>query len=114
MIIGIEKLSILCEIGCNKEERGVHQEIQVDCQLKLLSEPNIDDIHDTVSYDEVIELIETVARKGAFFLLEIAAKSIAEAILKRFVKVESVLITIRKPHILSGRAIPYVQTEVKR
>ena len=85
--------------GCSEEERQRGQVFRVDAELSLdlsLSGKS-DKISDTVDYVQVFNEIRSIVSGEPKNLIETVAESIADKLLSRFVKLETVKITIYKP-----------------
>lgn len=98
--IFIEGLVIHAHHGVMKHETKVGQRFAVDLLLSIdLSDASRSDkLADTVSYAAIVEAASRAFTARNFRLVEAAAGAIADAILKEFPRVQSVRITIHKPH----------------
>ena len=86
--------------GCTIEEQKLGQKFYVDLELNLdLSKSGFsDDYADTVDYSQVIKLVEEIVGGKPRRLIEAVAEDLASQILKEFERVESVKVTLHKPH----------------
>ena len=86
--------------GCTIEEQKLGQKFYVDLELNLdLSKAGFsDDYADTVDYSQVIKLVEKIVGGKPRKLIETVAEELASQILKEFKRVESVKVTLHKPH----------------
>ena len=85
--------------GVLPEERRDGQSFIVDCELFLNLNPAIksDDLRKTIDYGEVALTIREIIEGPAFNLIEALAGRIGEALLKRYRKVQKVIVTVHKP-----------------
>ncbi len=98
--IFINGLSLHAYHGVMAHEAKVGQSFTIDLALEidLSAAASSDKVADTVSYDKVVECASEAFRARRFRLIEAAAGSVAEAVLTRFPRVQSVAVTIHKPH----------------
>ena len=85
--------------GVLPQEKVAGQDFIVDCELflNLTQAINKDDLSKSVDYAEISLLIKEKIVKERFNLIETLAGAIADTILKRFRKVQRVLVTVHKP-----------------
>ena len=85
--------------GVLPEERRKGQTFVVDCELSLNLGPAIksDDLSKTINYAEVALLIREVIEGTPHNLIEALAGKIGDTVLKRFRKVQKVVVTVHKP-----------------
>jgi dihydroneopterin aldolase len=85
--------------GVLPEERRASQVFSVDCELQLNLRPAIksDELSKTINYIEVALLIREIIEGPELNLIEALAGKIADAIMKRYRKVQRVVITVHKP-----------------
>jgi dihydroneopterin aldolase len=78
----------------------VGQSFTIDLMLEidLSTAARTDKVADTVSYDQAVAVAISVFTAQKFKLIEAAAGEIAKAILAKFSRVQSVEVTIHKPH----------------
>jgi len=98
--IFINGLSLHAYHGVMAHEAKVGQSFTIDLALEidLSAAASSDKVADTVSYDKVVECASEAFRARRYRLIEAAAGSVAEAVLTRFPRVQSVVVTIHKPH----------------
>ena len=96
ILTGIE---ILARHGCSEAERKHEQLFIVDAKLYLdLSwAGRSDDLGDTIDYAVVISEIRTSVTSTSRNLIETVAQEIAEMLLRRYLLLDAVKITIHKP-----------------
>lgn len=85
--------------GCTLEERGRGQVFRVDAELNLdLSKSGQSDaLEDTVDYVAAFDTIKDIVCGEPRNLIETVAEEIAQTLLERFKKLDSVKIVIHKP-----------------
>jgi dihydroneopterin aldolase len=86
--------------GVMQHEAKVGQTFTLDLSLDLdLSEASRSDkLAHTVGYDQVVAVASQAFCAKRYRLVEAAAGAVADAVLARFPQVQSVRITIHKPH----------------
>ncbi len=85
--------------GVLDSERARGQRFIVDCELEVDAKLAIetDDINDAVDYSAVAQLINAQIQSEPVNLIEVLANRIATEILKNFLLVKTVEITVHKP-----------------
>jgi dihydroneopterin aldolase len=98
--IFIEGLSLHAYHGVMPHEAKVGQSFSLDLDLEidLSAAARSDKVVDTVSYDKVVECASGAFNSQRFRLIEAAAGRVADAVLAAFPRVNSVKVTIHKPH----------------
>jgi dihydroneopterin aldolase len=98
--IFITGLSLHAYHGVMPYEGKVGQTFTLDLELTiaLAAAARSDKVVDTVSYDKVVDCVSQAFTVQRFKLIEAAAGKVADAVLAAFPRVESVAITIHKPH----------------
>ena len=98
--IFIKGLSLHAYHGVMAHEAKVGQSFSIDLELEidLSAAARSDKVVDTVSYDKVVDCAREAFRAQRFRLIEAAAGSVADAVLKTFPRVNVVEVTIHKPH----------------
>ena len=98
--IFINGLALHAYHGVMAHEAKVGQTFTIDLELAidLSAAAHSDKVADTVSYDKVVECASEAFSARRFRLIETAAGGVAEAVLARFPLVQSVRVTIHKPH----------------
>ena len=77
---------------------GKASRIDLDLEIDLSAAARSDKVVDTVSYDKVVECASGAFNSQRFRLIEAAAGRVADAVLAAFPRVNSVKVTIHKPH----------------
>jgi dihydroneopterin aldolase len=98
--IFINGLSLHAYHGVMAYEARVGQTFTLDLVLTmdLAVASRSDKVADTVSYDKVVECASQAFCAQRFRLIEAAAGKVADALLAGFPRVQSVAVTIHKPH----------------
>jgi len=98
--IFIKGLSLHAYHGVMAYEAKVGQSFTIDLELEidLSAATRSDKVMDTVSYDKVVECASEVFCAQRYRLIEAAAGNVADAVLATFPRVNSVKVTIHKPH----------------
>ena len=86
--------------GVMPHEGKVGQSFIIDLVLDidLANAAKSDKLADTVSYDAVVGVVSRTFTGKRYRLVEAAAGAVADAVLQNFPRIESVRITVRKPH----------------
>jgi dihydroneopterin aldolase len=98
--IFVRGLVVHARHGVMAHETEVGQRFVLDLELGVdLSGPSATDrLADTVSYATVVEVASAAFVDANYKLVERAAGVVADALLKHFPRVDSVTITVHKPH----------------
>ena len=98
--IFINGLSLHAYHGVMPYEGKVGQTFTIDIELaiELSAAARSDKVADTVSYDKVVECASRAFCARRCRLIETAAGGVADAVLAQFPRVQSVRVTIHKPH----------------
>ena len=98
--IYINGLALHAYHGVMPHEAKVGQTFTIDLELAIdLSDAaRSDKVVDTVSYDKVVECASRAFCAQRHRLIEAAAGKVADAVLTDFPRVQSVRVTIHKPH----------------
>lgn len=102
-------------VGVSAEERQEPQECLVDVELEcdLTDATRSDDVHDTIDYARVFDLLQGLSRDEDFALLERFAGRLAEEI-RRTVSCEALLIRVKKLHPPLAGSLDYAGIEIRR
>jgi len=85
-------------VGENERRLGQHFLLDLGLELDLTAAARSDKLADTVSYAEVVAVASAAFRAKPFRLIEAAAGVVADAILERFPKIETVEVSVHKPN----------------
>ena len=107
--IFVRDFNLEMEIGVNAEEKGIKQRVTVSVWVEPVSWPNPshDNIDETVSYDNIVKIVQGVSNRGHIHLVETVADLIADECL-RVLPIRQITVRVEKPDIY-GFAIPGVE-----
>jgi 7,8-dihydroneopterin aldolase/epimerase/oxygenase len=99
-IVFVNGLVVHAHHGVGDDEMRIGQNFILDLELAmdLAAAGRSDKIADTASYDDIVKTATQAFSEHRYRLVEGAAGRVAAALLKTFPKVESVRVTVRKPH----------------
>ncbi|MFQ5600705.1 MAG: dihydroneopterin aldolase [Candidatus Krumholzibacteriia bacterium] len=102
-------------VGASPEERLSPQDCLVDVELERdLSRPaRTDDLHDTLDYAQVFELVQGLAGEEEFALLERFAGRLEEE-LRHAVQFDALVIRVKKLHPPLPGPVHYAGIEIRR
>lgn len=100
-IIGFDKLSVNCIIGCMEEERTKTSHIHISLKVEsdVSKAASSDNIEDTISYVHLMDLCKQVATKGKFHLLEKLAHELVNTLFVQYQSIHWVWVKIEKPNV---------------
>jgi dihydroneopterin aldolase len=86
--------------GVMPHEGKVGQSFILDLVLDidLADAAKSDKLADTVSYDAVVNVVNRTFTGKRYRLVEAAAGAVADAVLQNFPRIQSLRVTVRKPH----------------
>ena len=93
-------LSLHAYHGVMQHEAEVGQTFKLDLVLDidLSAASHSDKLADTVGYDQVVDVASGAFCAQRYRLVEAAAGAVADAVLQNFPRIETIRITVRKPH----------------
>jgi dihydroneopterin aldolase len=96
----VNGLLIHAHHGVMEHESKVGQRFTLDLELaiELTDAARSDKLADTVSYAVIVETASRAFTAQSYRLVEAAAGAVADALLAGFAAVNSVKVTVRKPH----------------
>lgn len=102
--------------GVFEEESRLGQKFYIDVVLELDTKKagQSDDMHDSVSYGDVYHVIKNIVEDQRFNLLEALAEHIAEKVLYKFIMVEGLTVTVKKPEAPVPGIFDYFGVEIYR
>lgn len=112
----VKNLKIFAYHGVHDFEKKDGQDFFVDAVLNLPEMPGFetDEINQVISYSEVVRVIKKVMTEKSYNLIEKAAVEIISEIFLSFSEVESVDITVKKPHAPIKEEFEYVAVRFKK
>ena len=112
-------LSFPCVLGVHEWERREAQTLELELAMNLdLDSAAAGDLGRSVDYSAILDQVQFIAQHGRWLLLESMAAAMARLVLappapgEPRAQVRAVLVRLRKPDVLRGRAIPAI--EIKR
>jgi dihydroneopterin aldolase len=99
-VIELRELRVSAVVGVLSEERDRPQPLAFDIDIERPMEVAAmnDDLTETTNYAELLSITTTVAREGAFLLLETLAYRVARELLAFDDGIASVTVAVRKLH----------------
>ncbi|MBE0645323.1 MAG: dihydroneopterin aldolase [Bacteroidetes bacterium] len=100
--------------GNHHEERflGGRFHIDVEMETDFSAAAENDDLHLTVNYEAVYNLMQDIVTNETFKLIETLGRRIALNVLEQFVEVRAVKVCVRKPGVPLKGVIDFVEVEV--
>lgn len=107
--IFIRDFVVEMEIGVNESEKGKKQRVVINVSVVPKTWPSLsrDNIADTVSYDDIVKIIQEISSHGHTHLVETVAEKIAQSCLEAL-PVRRINVKVEKPDIY-GFAVPGVE-----
>jgi 7,8-dihydroneopterin aldolase/epimerase/oxygenase len=112
----VHRIAVFAYHGALPEEERLGQRfyVSLECSLDLSEAGRTDDLHATVCYGRLTEVVTAVATGQRFRIIEGLAEAIAGEILARFPPVEEVLVRVDKPSAPVPAIIDGVAVEIRR
>jgi dihydroneopterin aldolase len=114
--IVLKELVFFAQHGLLEEEAKLGQRFRLDVVVEL--DPSLDISADTpdstVNYVELYGTIKEIFTEQRFNMIEVAADAIAVGLLKRFAKLVSVTVEVKKPSVPVDCVCDYFAAEVTR
>jgi dihydroneopterin aldolase len=113
--IRIQNMTFYGYHGVDAEERRLGGKFSLDAEMYLDLEPagERDDLHLTVNYQAIYDLVRNLHDTHHYYLLEALAHDVAQAILSQF-PVEEVVVRVRKHSVPLQGLIDYAEVEIRR
>ena len=109
-------LAFPCVLGVHDWERRQEQTLELELAMNLdLDRAAAGDLGRTVDYSAILDQVQFIAQHGRWLLLESMAAAMARLVLappapgEPRAEVRGVLVRLRKPDVLRGRAIPAIE-----
>ena len=115
--ISVKGIDSYTKIGVADNERAIGQSLKIDLEvyLDLSKAGQSDNLLDTVSYVELVNIVDSVSQEKDYKLLEHFATRICENIFQKFPSVDSLGVRVHKPHIpnpsFKGRSSVYIHRQ---
>ena len=115
-VIRVKNLALYARHGVFAAEREIGQRFYLDIAIEtdLKRAAATDDIADTISYADVIDVATAAFTETSEQLLETLAERLAARVLDHFAAAEAVEIAIRKPGAPIPAVFDYVEVEIRR
>ncbi|PWC39977.1 hypothetical protein TSO352_05450 [Azospirillum sp. TSO35-2] len=113
--IRLDEIFLVLSIGAYEHERDRPQRVRIDLEMTVNQDLTAtgDRLTEVVSYDGLLDRIEDATRGRHICLLETLALEIADLCFAD-PRVQRVAVSVRKPDIFNGRAVPSVQIDLTR
>ena len=114
--IELKELIFFARHGLLEEEAALGQRFRIDVIAELDQDLDLqeDSPESSVNYVELYEMVEATFTGRRFNMIEAAADKIASGILKRFERVLSVTVKVKKPSVPVDCVCDYFAAEVTR
>ncbi len=112
----VKNLKLFCYHGVNPEEKQDGQNFIFDVEASVdLSKPcKTDDVDDTVSYAKIIKTVRRIAQSEKNDLIERVAQRIVDEIFDEFDRVQTLVVTVKKPEAPIEADFDYVAVSIER
>lgn len=112
----VKSLKLFCYHGVNPEEKedGQNFIFDIEAGVDLTTPCMTDNVDDTVSYAKIIKTVRRVAQSEKNDLLERVAQRIADELFSEFCKINSLVITVKKPEAPIKADFDYVAVTIER
>ena len=102
--------------GTTKAEKEVGQRFYLDVEMFLDLRPagTTDNIHNTVNYVKVYDIISEITKKRKYNLLEALAEDIVEGMINHFPQLYRVRVKVRKPQVPLCGILDFVEVTIDR
>lgn len=113
-IIRIKNASFYAYHGVASDEQNLGGKFEVDVEIRsdLSAAFESDSLKRTVDYEAVYTFIQKTVTQKKYYLLEALAATIAKGLRDHFTNIQSVKVTIRKPHPPVKGVVDFVEVEV--
>ncbi len=112
----VKNLKLFCYHGVNPEEKqdGQNFVFDIEAGVDLTIPCKTDDVDDTVSYAKIIKTVRRVAQSEKNDLIERVAQRITDEIFDEFSKVQTLIVTVKKPEAPIKAEFDYVAVSIER
>ena len=102
--------------GVFQEEKSLGQRFYIDIELSIdLTEAGSTDCYeDTVSYVDIFNIAKRICEEERYNLIEALAQNIGQAILAFNIKIQEVVVRVRKPQAPVPGNFDYFAVEIRR
>ena len=115
-IIRIKKATFYGYHGVLSEEQSVGGkfEADVDIYTDFSEAAKNDSLKQTIDYNIVYKFLYKMALEQKYYLIEALASKIADELLRNFIKIEKVIVRVRKNNPPLGGVVDCVEVEVEK
>jgi len=112
----VQNLEVFANHGVLKEENTLGQKfiICADITVDLQRAGEEDNMLKTINYGELCKDIKVFSETHTFQLLEAFAENLANYLLKKYERIKTIELEIKKPWAPIGVAVEYVSVKIKR
>ena len=109
------RLWLISEWGTqlSKNSTSVSKPLDVEIKTSFADAIKSDDINETVNYDNIFKLVNSIVSNKRFNLIETLANKIGDQILSKY-KIEKVLVRVRKPKAQISGTLDTVEVEIEK
>jgi dihydroneopterin aldolase len=113
-IIRIKNASFYAYHGVASDEQNLGGKFEVDVEIKgdFSAASETDNLKNTIDYELVYAVIQKTVTQKKYYLLEALARTIAKGLKNQFNEIQSVKVTVRKPHPPVKGVVDYVEVEI--
>ena len=100
-------------VHTSEQNSGGRFEVDVDLYCDISDAMQTDSLKSTVDYEQVYNFLKDLITEKRFYLIESLASRIAEGLIKKFDRVQMVVVKVRKPSPPVGGVVDCVEVEVE-
>jgi 7,8-dihydroneopterin aldolase/epimerase/oxygenase len=99
-------------VANGEQDLGAKYEVDFEAQLDFSKAGRNDSLNDTLSYEEVYNLIKEIICKKKYYLIEKVTYRISEEIFNKYSQIEKLSVKVRKYHPPVKGVVEYAESEV--
>lgn len=113
-VIRIRNASFYAYHGVASDEQNLGGKFEVDVEIHgdLSAAFESDNLRQTIDYEAVYTFVQKTVTQKKYYLLEALAGTIARGLLQQYPSIQTVKVTVRKPHPPVKGVVDYVEVEV--
>ena len=96
-----------------EKEAGAPFEVDVEIETSFTHAIKSDDINETINYDAIFKLVNSIVSNQRFNLIETLANAIGNQILSKF-EIQKVLVRVRKPKVQISGILDMIEVEIEK
>ncbi len=100
-------------VYASEQNSGGKFEVDVELYCDISNVMLTDSLKSTVDYEQVYNFLKDLITEKKFYLIESLAYRIADGLIKKFEKVQKVIVRVRKPSPPVGGVVDCVEVEVE-